>query len=46
MEPLLIPDTNRRWDCLSLGEVMLRFEKPVLSEIKRVAFGAGVKAMR
>lgn len=26
MEKLLIPDTNRRWDCLSLGEVMLRLD--------------------
>jgi len=26
MEPLSIPDTNRRWDCLSLGEVMLRLD--------------------
>ncbi len=26
MEPLTIPDTNRRWDCLSLGEVMLRLD--------------------
>src|SRR3569623_1201269 len=24
MEPLLIPDANRQWDCISLGEVMLR----------------------
>ena len=26
MEPLLIPEANRRWDCLSLGEVMLRLD--------------------
>jgi 2-dehydro-3-deoxygluconokinase len=26
MEPLLLPDTDRRWDCLSLGEVMLRLD--------------------
>jgi len=26
MEPLLIPDANRRWDCVSLGEVMLRLD--------------------
>jgi 2-dehydro-3-deoxygluconokinase len=26
MEPILIPETNRRWDCLSLGEVMLRLD--------------------
>ena len=26
MEPILIPDANRRWDCLSLGEVMLRLD--------------------
>jgi 2-dehydro-3-deoxygluconokinase len=26
MEPLLIPETNRRWDCVSLGEVMLRLD--------------------
>src|SRR3974390_522196 len=26
MEPILLPDTNRRWDCLSLGEVMLRLD--------------------
>ncbi|HUH62162.1 MAG TPA: sugar kinase [Terracidiphilus sp.] len=26
MDPLLIPDSNRRWDCLSLGEVMLRLD--------------------
>ena len=26
MDPIPIPDTNRRWDCLSLGEVMLRLD--------------------
>jgi 2-dehydro-3-deoxygluconokinase len=26
MEPITIPDTARRWDCLSLGEVMLRLD--------------------
>jgi 2-dehydro-3-deoxygluconokinase len=26
MNTLLIPDTSRRWDCLSLGEVMLRLD--------------------
>ena len=26
MIPLSIPDSNRRWDCLSLGEVMLRLD--------------------
>src|ERR1017187_3360211 len=26
MEKLLIPDSPRRWDCLSLGEVMLRLD--------------------
>ena len=26
MEALQIPDTNRRWDCISLGEVMLRLD--------------------
>jgi 2-dehydro-3-deoxygluconokinase len=26
MEPLLLSETNRRWDCLSLGEVMLRLD--------------------
>ena len=26
MDPLLIPDSSRRWDCVSLGEVMLRFD--------------------
>jgi 2-dehydro-3-deoxygluconokinase len=26
MEPILIPKTERRWDCLSLGEVMLRLD--------------------
>ncbi|MBS1806236.1 MAG: sugar kinase [Acidobacteria bacterium] len=26
MEPLPIPDANRRWDCISLGEVMLRLD--------------------
>jgi 2-dehydro-3-deoxygluconokinase len=26
METILIPDSNRRWDCLSLGEVMLRLD--------------------
>jgi 2-dehydro-3-deoxygluconokinase len=26
MEPILIPEANRRWDCLSLGEVMLRLD--------------------
>jgi 2-dehydro-3-deoxygluconokinase len=26
MEPILVPDAPRRWDCLSLGEVMLRLD--------------------
>jgi 2-dehydro-3-deoxygluconokinase len=26
MNPLSIPDSTRRWDCLSLGEVMLRLD--------------------
>jgi 2-dehydro-3-deoxygluconokinase len=26
MHPLIIPDSPRRWDCLSLGEVMLRLD--------------------
>ncbi|MDR3753930.1 MAG: sugar kinase [Terracidiphilus sp.] len=26
MNPLSIPDSSRRWDCLSLGEVMLRLD--------------------
>jgi len=26
MNPLTFPDSNRRWDCLSLGEVMLRLD--------------------
>jgi 2-dehydro-3-deoxygluconokinase len=26
MKPILIPDSSRRWDCLSLGEVMLRLD--------------------
>ncbi len=26
MEPIHLPDTWRRWDCLSLGEVMLRLD--------------------
>jgi 2-dehydro-3-deoxygluconokinase len=26
MEKLVIPDSGRRWDCLSLGEVMLRLD--------------------
>jgi 2-dehydro-3-deoxygluconokinase len=26
MEPIVFPDANRRWDCLSLGEVMLRMD--------------------
>jgi len=26
MNPLLIPDSFRRWDALSLGEVMLRLD--------------------
>ncbi len=26
MEPILIPERNLRWDCLSLGEVMLRLD--------------------
>lgn len=26
MEPILLPNENRRWDCLSLGEVMLRLD--------------------
>jgi 2-dehydro-3-deoxygluconokinase len=26
MNPIIIPDSPRRWDCLSLGEVMLRLD--------------------
>jgi 2-dehydro-3-deoxygluconokinase len=26
MNTILVPDSKRRWDCLSLGEVMLRFD--------------------
>src|ERR1700754_3670512 len=26
MEPIHVPETKRRWDCLSLGEVMLRLD--------------------
>jgi 2-dehydro-3-deoxygluconokinase len=26
MDPISLPDTKRRWDCLSLGEVMLRLD--------------------
>ncbi len=26
MEKIVVPDLNRRWDCLSLGEVMLRLD--------------------
>ncbi len=26
MDPIVVPDTKRRWDCLSLGEVMLRLD--------------------
>jgi 2-dehydro-3-deoxygluconokinase len=26
MDPILVPDASRRWDCLSLGEVMLRLD--------------------
>ena len=26
MEPIAIPDSQRRWDCISLGEVMLRLD--------------------
>jgi len=26
MKPLIVPDQTRRWDCLSLGEIMLRFD--------------------
>jgi 2-dehydro-3-deoxygluconokinase len=26
MDPIRLPETNRRWDCLSLGEVMLRLD--------------------
>src|SRR5499427_6855040 len=26
MDPIHVPETNRRWDCLSLGEVMLRLD--------------------
>jgi 2-dehydro-3-deoxygluconokinase len=26
MEPIRLPESNRRWDCLSLGEVMLRLD--------------------
>ena len=26
MEPILLPDSHRHWDCISLGEVMLRLD--------------------
>jgi 2-dehydro-3-deoxygluconokinase len=26
MNPIVVPEKNRRWDCMSLGEVMLRFD--------------------
>lgn len=26
MNPIIVPQSNRRWDCLSLGEVMLRLD--------------------
>ncbi len=26
MQPIILPDPNRRWDCVSLGEVMLRLD--------------------
>jgi 2-dehydro-3-deoxygluconokinase len=26
MDPIILPDSNRRWDCLSMGEVMLRLD--------------------
>src|SRR3984957_15275661 len=26
MSPIVVPDSHRRWDCLSLGEVMLRLD--------------------
>lgn len=26
MDPIRVPETDRRWDCLSLGEVMLRLD--------------------
>jgi 2-dehydro-3-deoxygluconokinase len=26
MQSIIVPDSNRRWDCLSLGEVMLRLD--------------------
>jgi 2-dehydro-3-deoxygluconokinase len=26
MDPIFLPETGRRWDCLSLGEVMLRLD--------------------
>jgi 2-dehydro-3-deoxygluconokinase len=26
MDPIVLPDSKRRWDCLSLGEVMLRLD--------------------
>jgi 2-dehydro-3-deoxygluconokinase len=26
MDSLRIPEANRRWDCVSLGEVMLRLD--------------------
>jgi 2-dehydro-3-deoxygluconokinase len=29
MNPIVIPDSSRRWDCLSLGEVMLRLDPGV-----------------
>src|SRR6516225_4021513 len=26
MNPIVVPESNRRWDCVSLGEVMLRLD--------------------
>jgi len=26
MDPIVVPDSDRRWDCVSLGEVMLRLD--------------------
>ena len=39
MNPLSIPDSSRRWDCLSLGEVMLRLEDQLMRAATTVRKG-------
>jgi len=38
MKPLTLPDFSRRWDCLSLGEVMLRLDPAKTAFMPRESF--------